>query len=46
MSNYGISRWDDPNEINRKLKELTSQPIWEVDDDYYNNEVLKYYDEK
>ena len=26
MNNCGISRWDDPNEINRKLKELTSQP--------------------
>jgi len=46
MNNCGINRWDDPNEINRKLKELTSQPIWEVDDDYYNNEILKYYDEK
>ena len=45
MSNCGISRWDDPNEINRKLKELTSQPIWEVDDEYYK-EVMKYYDEK
>ena len=45
MSNCGISRWDDPNEINRKLKELTSQPIWEIDDEYYK-EVMKYYDEK
>ena len=45
MSNCGISRWDDPAEINRKLKELTSQPIWEVDDEYYA-EVMKYYDEK
>ncbi len=46
MSGYGISRWDDPAEINRKLKELTSQPIWEVDDEYYQNEVMPYYDEK
>ncbi len=46
MENCAISRWDDPNEINRKLKELTSQPIWEVTDDYYQNEVLKYFDEK
>ncbi len=46
MNNCGISRWDDPKEINDKLKALTSQPIWEVDDDYYNNEILKYYDEK
>ena len=46
MNGYGISRWDDPAEINGRLKELTSQPIWEVDDDYYNNEILKYYDEK
>lgn len=46
MNNCGISRWDDPADINRRLKELTSQPIWEVDDDYYKNEVMKYFDEK
>ena len=44
MSEYGISRWDDPKEIHAKLKELTDQPIWEVDDEYYNGEVLPYYD--
>lgn len=46
MNNCGISRWDDPNEINARLKALTDQPIWEVNDEYYENEVLKYYDEK
>ena len=46
MNNCGISRWDDPTEINARLKALTDQPIWEVNDDYYENEVLKYYDEK
>lgn len=46
MENCGISRWDDPEEINRKLKELTSQTIWEVDDEYYKNEIMPYYDEK
>ena len=46
MTNCGISRWDDPNEINARLKALTSQPIWEVDDDYYDNVVMKYFDEK
>ena len=46
MNNCGISRWDDSKEINDKLKALTDQPIWEVNDDYYENEVLKYYDEK
>lgn len=46
MENCGINRWDNPDEINKKLKELTSQPIWEVDDDYYKNEIMKYYDEK
>ena len=46
MNNCGISRWDDPNKINAGLKALTDQPIWEVSDDYYENEVLKYYDEK
>ncbi len=46
MENCAISRWDDPNEINARLKKLTSQPIWEVDDEYYNGEIMKYYDEK
>ena len=46
MENCAISRWDDPNEINARLKTLTSQPIWEVDDEYYNGEIMKYYDEK
>ncbi|MCQ2592428.1 MAG: aminotransferase class III-fold pyridoxal phosphate-dependent enzyme [Treponema sp.] len=46
MENCAISRWDDPVEINKKLKELTSQPIWEVNDDYYQNEIMPYYDEK
>ena len=46
MTNCGISRWDDPREINARLKKLTDQPIWEVSDDYYNHVVLPYYDEK
>lgn len=46
MNNCGISRWDDPNEINAKLKNLTSQEIWEVNDDYYENVIMKYYNEK
>ena len=46
MKNCGVSRWDDPAEINRQLKELTSQEIWEVDDDYYDNVVMEYFDEK
>ncbi|MBE5900416.1 MAG: aminotransferase class III-fold pyridoxal phosphate-dependent enzyme [Lachnospiraceae bacterium] len=46
MENCGISRWDDPREINRKLKALTSQPIWEVTDEYYEKEIMPYYNEK
>lgn len=46
MNNCGISRWDDPNEINRQLANLTSQPIWEVTDDYYENVVMKYFNEQ
>lgn len=46
MNNCGISRWDNPEKINSELKELTSQPIWEVNDKYYNENVLKYYDDK
>lgn len=46
MNNCGISRWDDPKEINAKLKVLTDQPIWEVGDTYYNDVVMKYFDEQ
>lgn len=46
MKNCGISRWDDPTIINAKLKDLTDQVIWEVDDNYYNNVVMKYFEEK
>ncbi len=46
MKNCGISRWDDPAEINARLDKLKNQNIWQVDDDYYNNVVMKYYDEK
>ena len=46
MTNCGISRWDSPDKINAALKALTEEPIWEVDDDYYENTILKYYDEK
>ncbi|OLR55876.1 glutamate-1-semialdehyde aminotransferase [Hornefia porci] len=46
MNNCGISRWDNPREINRKLSHLTSLPIYEVTDEYYEDTILKYYDEK
>ena len=44
--NCGISRWDDPDEINSRLRQLQQEPIWEVNDDYYENTVLKYYNEQ
>lgn len=46
MENCGISRWDNPYEINAKLRMLQDEPIWEVSDSYYNDTVLKYFDEK
>ncbi len=46
MKNCGVSRWENPDDINARLKKLTDQEIWEVDDDYYENTVMKYYDEK
>lgn len=46
MENCGISRWDDPNAINEQLKKLTDAPIYEVSEEYYNNEVMRYFDEK
>ena len=46
MSNCGISRWDDPNTINDQLKKLTDAPIYEVSQEYYQGEVMRYFDEK
>ena len=46
MDNCGISRWDDPAEINARLKKLTGEPIYEVSEEYYKGEVLRYFDEK
>lgn len=46
MDNCGISRWEDPAEINARLKNLTGKPIYEVSDEYYKDEVLRYFDEK
>lgn len=46
MSTCGISRWEDPKEINKRLNALVAEPIWEVNDQYYEGEVLKYYEEK
>ena len=45
MTNCGISRWDDPDKINAQLKALTEEPIWEVNDDYYENVILKFFEE-
>jgi len=46
MNNCGISRWDDPKIINDQLKALTGAPIYEVTDEYYNNEIMRYFNEK
>ena len=39
-TNCGISRWDSPKDINAQLRALTSEPIWEVSDEYYTGTVL------
>lgn len=46
MNNCGISRWDDPKTINDQLKALTGAPIYEVTDEYYNNEIMRYFNEQ
>jgi glutamate-1-semialdehyde 2,1-aminomutase len=46
MEHCGVSRWDDPAEINARLKKLTGEPIYEVSEEYYKDEVLRYFDEK
>ncbi|NLI52812.1 MAG: aminotransferase class III-fold pyridoxal phosphate-dependent enzyme [Clostridiales bacterium] len=46
MEHCGISRWDDPGAINEQLKKLTSEPIHEVSEEYYQSGVLRYFDER
>ena len=46
MNNYGISKWEDASEIKANLKKLTDQPIYSISEDYYNKEVLPYFEEK
>ncbi|MEG1140646.1 MAG: aminotransferase class III-fold pyridoxal phosphate-dependent enzyme [Lachnospiraceae bacterium] len=46
MKNCGISRWDDPKTINKQLQELTDKPIYEVGEDYYQEQILSYFNEK
>ena len=46
MENCGISRWDDPNAINEQLKKLTDAPVYEVSEDYYQNEIMRYFDDR
>lgn len=45
MENCGISRWDDPKAINEQLKKLTDAPIYEVSKEYYEGEVMRYFNE-
>ncbi len=46
MNGYGISRWQDAGEINAALANLRKQPIYEINADYYENTVLRYFNEK
>lgn len=46
MENCGMTRWEDPTVINRKLKALTQKPIYEVSDAYYEETILRYYEER
>ncbi|MDR0696354.1 MAG: aminotransferase class III-fold pyridoxal phosphate-dependent enzyme [Christensenellaceae bacterium] len=33
---YSISRWEEPDRIYKDLSNLTSNPIWEINEDYHN----------
>lgn len=43
---YAISKWESAQDINARLKKLTSEPIYTVSEDYYKNTVMKYFDVK
>lgn len=45
MSGYGITKWENPEDIYKRLKNLTQQPIYEISEDALQ-EVLKYFQEK
>jgi glutamate-1-semialdehyde 2,1-aminomutase len=45
MSGYGITNWEKPEDINKRLKNLTAQPIYEISPEALK-EVLKYFEEK
>lgn len=43
---YSISRWEDPEAINARLRNLQNQPVYEVSEEYLNDVVLKFFEEK
>ncbi|MDD4316777.1 MAG: aminotransferase class III-fold pyridoxal phosphate-dependent enzyme, partial [Clostridia bacterium] len=45
MSSYGITNWENPQEIYKRLKNLTEQPIYEISGDAFK-EVLNYFEQK
>jgi len=42
---YSISKWEEPERINADLKNLTDQPIWEINPDELKK-ILAYFDVK
>ena len=43
---YGISRWEAATEINANLKKLTDEPIYKVSKEFYEKDVLNYFNTK
>ncbi len=46
MSKFAISAWQPAKEINDELKKLTSVPIYKVSKEYYDGEVMAYFNDK
>jgi len=46
MSGYAISQYQSAKEINESLKKLTSETIYKVSKDYYEGEVMSYFNDK
>ncbi len=45
MNGYGITKWENPENIYKRLNNLTGQSIYEISDEALQ-EVLKYFEEK
>ncbi len=42
----GINRWEEPSDIMKKIKEISSKSQWDIEDSYYRGNVCEYFSSK